>query len=214
MDHYCPFVLNTIGFNNHGMFFLLCLYHTLGILIGLTGFFLWVYNDFWAFIKEQSFFVKLAFPAFLMMDLAAVMSLMGFTAYMFGYNVDFVVRNITTLDWLKERGKSTIQADNLKQNVRSLYDFGFLYNLGQFGLRDCLFWFPRCYNDPFEGYYFPRHDRKGESLNISRSKKVVVNQADGSQSELNSIHEIKAKALEVNKGFTLLYPSNMQVLCD
>lgn len=119
MDHYCPFVVSTVGFNNHGTFFLLCLYHTIGILLGFAGFAYWVYNDFFAFIHDKSFFVKLSFPAFLVFDCAAVLSLMGFTAYMFGYNIDFVSRNITTLDWLKERGQVSTQADNMESNLRS-----------------------------------------------------------------------------------------------
>lgn len=108
MDHYCPFVLCTIGYSNHGIFFLLCLYHTVGISLGLLGFFKWMYEDFFAFVKQTTPLKGLLFSGFLLVDASIVISLLTFTSYMLFFNIKFVSENRTTIDWYEDREKATI----------------------------------------------------------------------------------------------------------
>ena len=98
---------------------MLCLYHSLGIFTGITGFGCWLYNDFLGFMSSQAFFVRLSFPMLLVVDSALVVSLLGFVAYMFAYNVQFICNNITTIDWLKDRGVMTTSGENTGQHIRS-----------------------------------------------------------------------------------------------
>ena len=102
MDHYCPFVLCTIGFQNHGMFALLCLYNTLGIAIGLFGFCFWLYMDYLATMRDISLLWRLIVSGLLLVDAALVLSLGSFTSYMLFYNIKFVSENMTTIDWYDE----------------------------------------------------------------------------------------------------------------
>jgi hypothetical protein len=108
MDHYCPFVLCTVGYNNHGAFFLLCFYNTVGISLGLVGFCKWMYEDYFNTIKTYSAVKGLLFSGFLLVDVSIVVSLLSFTSYMLFYNIKFVCENLTTIDWYEDREKATI----------------------------------------------------------------------------------------------------------
>ena len=108
LDHYCPFVIATIGFNNHGMFFLLCFYHTLGIGVGLIGFAFWLWKHYLEFVYTNSLPVSLVFSIFLMIDATAVVSMLSFTSYMLYYNVIYIKGNITTLDWYENQNAKTM----------------------------------------------------------------------------------------------------------
>lgn len=103
LDHYCPFVLCTIGFHNHSMFFWLCFYHTIGISLGLGGFFKWVYSDYLPLMRSFRILKAVGISAFLLTDLAIILSLLSFTTYMLFYSIKFVVENRTTIDWYEEK---------------------------------------------------------------------------------------------------------------
>lgn len=131
MDHYCPFVLTTIGLNNHAMFLLLCMYHTIGIALGYGGFLYWVYQDAIGFLGPLPLYQKLLIPSFLMIDSLAILSLCSFTAYMAKYHLQYCFNNITTIDWLKKFDRESGQGvDN--SNCR-----GIIYSLQTLGISAC-----------------------------------------------------------------------------
>lgn len=104
MDHYCPFVLGTVGHSNHGVFFLLCLYHCLGISLGLLGFGRWCYYEYLPFLRDgqgHSLALRLAVSAFLLVDASTCLSLLSFTTYMASYNFGYIFNNQTTLEWYR-----------------------------------------------------------------------------------------------------------------
>lgn len=217
MDHYCPFVLATIGYQNHSMFTLLTLYHVLGIGLGFFGFLHWVFYHSKAFTSGLPFFQMLCLGLFLLIDSFAVLSLFSFNFYMAFYHFNFCNNNQTTIDWFeKEKAKRRREYDQNTENTMlsaNLWNYGLLYNLHSIGLGGIFFWLPKRFEDEFEGYYFPRKDRPGEwqPTEQCHGNKYFK---DGREREAQTKEEALKESIEACRGFTLLYPSDIQVLIE
>lgn len=222
MDHYCPFVLCTIGHSNHAQFLLICFYHSVGISLGFFGFFKWLYTSSASTLHSLSFASRLSFILFLLVDFVAIVSLLTFCIYMLFYNIKFIRGNLTTLDWYKERADQvTREGYSVSGRIRSrlltdvgVFDFGVFHNLRAFGLDDWLFWLPKRQEDFYEGYYYPQLDRPSESVPFRPIEGLYFTQEDGSKIYFDKLEEAKKQALKAYKGKTMLYPGNYQKLIE
>lgn len=217
MDHYCPIVLTTIGFQNHSMFTLLTIYHVLGIGLGFFGFLHWTYYHFVAFFHYLSFPQRISIGIFLFFDATAVLSLFSFNLYTAFYHIEFCITNTTTIDWFdSEQIKRNRRHDqNIVTNsmASGLWNYGILHSLHNIGLGGIFFWLPKRHDDEYEGYYYPRKDKRGEWQPHER----CVNSwymRDGKYVESSNKVEIMAEAIEVTKGYTLMFPDNVQILVE
>jgi len=125
MDHYCPFVLNTVGHHNHGMFILLCFYHTLGIGIGLAGFSVWLWRNYMPLMRAMGLLGKMLITGFLVFDGAVVVMMWSFTSYMLMYNIKFVVENQTTVEWYEDKDQRSTQGHRATGRIRGNLYFHF-----------------------------------------------------------------------------------------
>lgn len=181
MDHYCPFTLTTVGYSNHKAFVLFCVYHTIGIFYLLLFISRWIYTNSILFYKEHNLFLSLLFFGIIVFDLFALIGFLSFTFTMSLAHIDFIVKNITTLDNLSFLDPVRSRELPVNQESRFIWNLGFLYNLKVVGLLEPFWWIPRQFSEKYEGYHWNRFDKPREQIECkgenSESKEEYMRKA-------------------------------------
>ena len=116
---------------------------------------------------------------------------------MFLFHFTYAVSNSTTLESM-----SAYVGEN--KHLRSKYDWGLFFNLGNLGFFNQLFWFPNMHNDKFEGYFSPCLDENDQYIEIRKDKGQVA-MVDGKFEEIHDVDKMKILAEKSFGGFTFIF---------
>eukprot|EP00927_Polykrikos_kofoidii_P065601 TRINITY_DN6133_c0_g1_i1.p1 TRINITY_DN6133_c0_g1~~TRINITY_DN6133_c0_g1_i1.p1 ORF type:complete len:716 (+),score=94.73 TRINITY_DN6133_c0_g1_i1:166-2148(+) len=145
MDHYCPWLGNTIGFKNHKFFFLFLLYAS--GTCGMLG------------MSFLHFMMHVTSPALstymLIIDQILTASLSMVLIPFFSFHCWLLVRNLTTIEFCEKMRKQD-GAEDPTESAAWLYDVGIIENIRQVMGHNPLLWLLPVGGPAGEGVTFPQ----------------------------------------------------------